>query len=101
MAEKEYVASAIQNNPSNIGNLWEIIRRCIPRKSLCRKIFTKDENVVANEFNQFFNSVGEKTVDKIKSLAQEYNYEFAQHPFVPRSFPLEQQFSFKPCSRTI
>ncbi len=73
MAEKEYVASKIQNNPSNIGNLWKIIRRCIPRKSLSRKIFTKDEKVVANEFNQFFNSVGEKTIDKIKSLAQEYN----------------------------
>ena len=95
MAENEFVASEIQNNRSNIGNLWKIIRRCIPRKSLSRKIFTKDEKVVANKFNQFFNSVGE-TVDKIKSLAQEYNYEFAQHPFVPRSFPLEQQFSFKP-----
>jgi hypothetical protein len=27
MAEKEYVASKIQNNPSNVGNLWKIIRR--------------------------------------------------------------------------
>jgi hypothetical protein len=55
MAEKEFVAIEIQNNHSNIGNLWKIIRHCIPRKSLSRKIFTKDEKVVANKFNQFFN----------------------------------------------
>ena len=50
---------------------------------------------MANEFNQFFSSVGEKTVDKVKTLAQECNYVLAQHLFTPRSFPSAQQFSFR------
>ena len=29
-------------------------------------------------------------------LAKECNYALAQHSFVPRSFPLTQQFSFRP-----
>ena len=53
LAEQEYVTSEIQNNPNNIGSLWKIIRRCLPKKSLSKKIYTKDEKLVANEFNQF------------------------------------------------
>ena len=58
-----------------------------------------DEKEVANEFNQFFTSVGQNTVNKIKSLADECNYDLTQSSFVPRNFPPLEQFSFRPVTQ--
>lgn len=98
MAEKEYCTLQARYKTILVtlaisGKLFVVV---FHGNHLEGKFLLRTKKVVANEFNQFFNSVGEKTVDKIKSLAEEYNYEFTQHPFVPRSFPLEQEFSFKP-----
>ena len=51
---------------------------------------------MANNLNQFFTSVGSNTVTKIKSLAKESNYTPSQLPFVPRSYPESEQFTFGP-----
>ena len=49
---------------------------------------------MANNFNEFFTSVGSNTVKKIQSLAKENNYHSSK--FVPDSYPESEQFSFEP-----
>ena len=48
---------------------------------------------VADEFNQFFVSVGQSTVDKITSLANECNLTLNQNYFVPRQYASSDQFT--------
>ena len=93
-AEQEYVELQIRNNPSNTGCIWKTTRACIPKKSASRKAYSKDDKVVADEFNEFFTSIGQTTVGKIKSLAEQSNYDITKPSFVPRCHPLAQQFSF-------
>ena len=46
---------------------WKTIKNCIPRKESTQQVYTKDMKEVANEFNQFFTSVGRR-VQKIVHL---------------------------------
>ena len=75
LAEREYVENQIRNNPSNPRFVWKTIRSCIPRKSVNRKSFSDNDDAVAKEFNEFFNSIGQNTVEKIYSLANECSYD--------------------------
>ena len=76
LAEREYVNQQIQNNKNNTNCIWKSIRSCIPRKSATQRSYSKDHTSVANEFNQFFSSVDENTIKKIKVMAAttECNY---------------------------
>ena len=95
VAEREFIAEQIRTNPNNTCCLWKTIRSCVPKKSASQKTFTKDDTVVANEFNSFFSSVGQTTTSKINSLAKECNYDLAQSEFKPRSYPESEQFIFE------
>ena len=53
-----------------------------------------EEKIVANDFNDFFCSVGQNTVKEIHSLAKEFNNDLNRSPFVPKIFPLVDQFTF-------
>ena len=43
----------------------------------------------------FFTSVGQNSIQKIKTLAEQCNYDFTNPSFVPRIYTQTQQFSFK------
>ena len=55
--------------------------------------FSKDDKSVADEFNQFFVSVGQSAVDKITSLANECNLTLNESYFTPRQYALSDQFT--------
>ena len=93
IAEQEFVAQQIQRNPNNTNNIWKAIRQCIPCKSTSQRTYSKSDKAVADEFNQFFVSVGQSTVDKITSLANECNLTLNQNYFVPRQYALSDQFT--------
>ena len=93
IAEQEFVAEQILRNPNNTNNIWKAIRHCIPNKSTSQRIFSKNDKTVADEFNQFFVSVGQSTVDKIPSLANECNLTLNQNYFTPRQYALSDQFT--------
>ena len=76
----------------------KIIKNCIPRKESTQQVYTKDMKEVANEFNQFFTSVGRRVSEDCASLTELYNL-----PAPPTSVSLavaeSQNFSFVPVSR--
>ena len=92
LAGREFVADQIKNNPNNARCLWKTIRSCIPNKSACRRSFTKDDILVANEFNTFFSSIGQTTIEKVKSLADECKYGLTKSIFTPRICAESEQF---------
>ena len=92
LAEREFVADQIKNNPNNARWLWKTIRSCIPNKSACRRSFTKDDILVANEFNTFFSSIGQTTIEKVKLLADECKYDQTKSVFTPRIYAESEQF---------
>ena len=97
MAEREFVRNQIENNQNNSsGNLWKTIRSILSRKSSSCLVNNQDEESVTNSFKKFFTSVGRTTVDKIKALASECNYDLTKTTFVPTHYPLSEQFSFHP-----
>ena len=94
MAEREFIARQIRNNKNNTNSLWKSIRSCIPKKSASQKAYSKDTKILADEFNQFFASVGENTVKKINALAEMFSYEPNEPAFVPREYPPSEEFAF-------
>ena len=58
-AEREYYNQEICENKNNCGAIWKTIRSALPNKT-GRASFTKDTDTLANEFNHFFISLGEK-----------------------------------------
>ena len=71
-------------NPHYGGNPLKIHTPC--------QIFSKDNKTVADEFNRFFVSVGQSSVDKIQSLANEDNVTLNQNCCFPKECPLCKQF---------
>ena len=94
-AEQEYAETQIRNNSNNMGCIWKTIRSFIPKKSFNRKSYSKEDKLVANKFNEYFTSIGQNTIDKILSLANECNYDLTQSSFVLKCYPLSHQFTFR------
>ena len=86
----------VQRHKNNPGSLWKIINQAIPSQDQDNLSYTKDPKTVANEFNQFFSSIGSNTADASIRLAEENNITLEETPLKiihmpPKiSFPLEQ-----------
>ena len=95
LAQKTFVEDQIKQNTNDTNTMWKTIRSCIPKKSATVKSFSKDDKTMANQFNQFFTSVGKTTLDKIQSLADTCGYIPSPASFVPMQYPLSEQFTFR------
>ena len=72
-AESKYVCSQIEKNKDNSKSMWKVIRGCLPSKEIKKPNYRKDLELVAEEFNNFFISVGKTTADKVRELADQNN----------------------------
>ena len=93
-AESEFIKDQIQNNPQNTNCIWTAIRLCIPKRSVSPKVYSKEDKVVADTFNNFFASVGKSTNSKTESLTEENNFDLNNSIFFPKRFPTFEQFTF-------
>jgi hypothetical protein len=71
--EKEYVCGEVLAHKNNTTSLWKIISRCIPSKERKIQCYNKDSEQIANEFNQFFIAVGEKTANAAAQVVLDNN----------------------------
>ena len=69
-AERDHVQKEIKTN-NNKQSLWKTIRGCLPRKEQPDPVYTKDVKHLANEFNEFFTSVGANASIASKKLAED------------------------------
>ena len=64
-----------------------------PKKSSSERTFSQDEKIAAENFNNFFVSVGNSTVDKINDLANDFGFECNRDRFAPRQYPLSEHMA--------
>ena len=50
--------------------MWKMIREFVPSKDSEKPVYQKDHKILANEFSEYFASVGKAVADKVKKLAQ-------------------------------
>ena len=94
LAEKEFMEQQIKENRNNTNTMWKVIRSCIPKKSASQSFFSGDVNTVANKFNNFFVNIGKNTIQKISTLAEQFQCETHDSSFIPREYPASEQFVF-------
>ena len=70
-AEKGYIQEELERS-QNTRSKWKVIRSCIPCKETTRQVYTRDKEV-ADEFNQFFTSVGDRASEASRSLLNVHN----------------------------
>ena len=66
-AEHEYINKEMEGC-QNTSSQWKLIRNCLPRKETTQQVYTKEVKEVAEEFNEFFVSVGAKASEASKAL---------------------------------
>ena len=57
-AERNHTLQKVQRNKNNPNSLWKVINVATPFWECERQIYTKDNKIVADEFNRFFSTVG-------------------------------------------
>ena len=57
-ADCDHIRTEVQSHKDNPGSLWKIINTCISSQEKETPIYSRDTEIVANDFNQFFASVG-------------------------------------------
>ena len=68
-AETDYIHNELQNHKDKPGCLWKIIN-VIPSKKRPNLTYSKDHKSIADDFNQFFWSVGRKTAEATRLALQ-------------------------------
>ena len=58
-AEHKYINKEMEGC-HNTSSQWKLIRNCLPRKETTQQVYTREVKEVAEEFNEFFVSVGAK-----------------------------------------
>ena len=72
----EYFTQQVITNKGNTGSLWKTIRWALPNKPSQRPQYTRDTDVLANEFNRFFILVGQEVAKKSTALANHYGLQY-------------------------
>ena len=75
-AEREYFTQQVISNQGNTSSLWKTICQALPKKSCQRPQYTRDIDVLVNEFNRFFISVGQEAARKSTELANHYGLQY-------------------------
>ena len=75
----EYYDQEIRENKNSCGAIWKSIHSTLPNQTGCTSF--KDTVTLANEFNHFFISVGEKATRDSAELAQWHGLSNLSIPF--------------------
>ena len=75
------------NGNQSSSAMWKVITNCIPSKEKSRPVYSRDMTELANEFNEFFTSVGARAAAESKSLASVNVFPTRGIP-IPRSYYL-------------
>ena len=98
-AEIAYYNKQKTENKNNSAFIWKIIWQALPRNAGHSVHYTKDTDVLAEEFNQFFISVGETAAPFAANPASTHG--LATHEVIPVVFEsTDNLFTFQSVSST-
>ena len=102
-AEKQHVQTEVILHKDNSRSLWKVINRCIPSKDKRNLTYHRNSLEVANDFNQFFQSVGKRAAETAEVLALQNNLNISTESVLQnrRSEPSSAElFKFTPVTCT-
>ena len=70
-SEREHAKTEL--NCKKTSSMWKVIRNCIPCKEISQPVYSRDLKDVAEEFNNFFTSVGTRVSEESTSLIGKHN----------------------------
>jgi hypothetical protein len=94
--EKNNVRNEVNAHKDNVGYLWKIINRSIPTKERTTQVYSKPTEQIANDFNQYFVSVGKQAANVVAQLAKDNNIDVTAVSDLPKF--LGSPFKFSPVS---
>ena len=68
---ENYVCNEVNTHKDDVGSLWKIINRIIPRKERSTHVYSKSTEQIANDFNEYFVSVGKLAANAAVQLAKD------------------------------
>ncbi|CAB4035193.1 Hypothetical predicted protein [Paramuricea clavata] len=71
-AEIAYIQEQIKSSKGDNNCIWKTIRHCLPSADSNRPAYAKDATVVVEEFNDFLTTVGMKSAQLAKDIAQKF-----------------------------
>ena len=78
---------------------WKVIRNCIPRKLSMQAVYSRDVKIIADEFNEFFSTVGARAAKASAFLAVTHDLPTVTSPMVSdQSTPESEKFHFQAVS---
>ena len=97
-AEREHVQSQLASCQKN-SSKWKVIRNCIPRKESTQAVYSRDVKIIADEFNEFFSTVGSRAAEASASLALTYDLSTVTLPMISdQNMPESEKFHFQAVS---
>ena len=93
LAETEFFRDEINSNKENKTSIWKTVCRVLSPYGNQSPPFSRDCIEVANEFNEFFTSVGDKAANQAKQLALKFDLPDLEQ--VPPSTPPEEEIAPK------
>ena len=93
-AEKIFIAKQVVNNKKTLVASGKQSACAYPRSPPLKGIIPKMTKLLLMSSIIFFSRVGKSIIDRITKLAEESNYTLNQCSFIPRIYPLSEQFTF-------
>ena len=97
-AEREHVQSQLISCKKN-SSKWKVIRNCIGQKESTQAGYSRDVKIIADEFNEFFSTVGARAAGSSASLAVTHDLRMVTSPMVSdQNTPESEKFHFQAVS---
>ena len=90
----------VQKHKHNPSSLWKTIIRYIPGREKESQVYTRGQKVVADEFNQYFTSLGRNAAEEVRRIAEDNNIDLISPLSTAILYSTSELFNFKPVTCT-
>ena len=88
-SEKQCIGNQISKCKSNSGALWKVINQTLSRKENSKPTYAKETKKLAEEFNHYVATIGEKTAQAVKQLSLDNNLQ----PYIHNQPPAATEYN--------
>ena len=99
-AATTHTFNEVRKHKHDPSSLWKTINRYIPGKEKESQVYTRNQKVVADEFNQYFTSLGRNAAEEVRHIAEDNNIDLISPLSTAIPYSTSELFNFKPVTCT-